>query len=92
MQARRLLQLRGLSCSYLVAAQTALCTISSIRCRRVGDFPRRQDIRYVQACHADAVVGHPVIHVEAVRTAEIVPPVNAGGKHHVGDGPVTFLR
>ena len=36
-----------------------------VRC--VSDTSRRQDIRHVKACHANPVVGHPVIDVEAVR-------------------------
>ena len=48
--------------------------------------------RQVKACHANPIVRHSVIHVEAVRRAEIIAPVNAGGEHDVGDGPVSFLR
>jgi hypothetical protein len=35
--------------------------------RRVGYSFRRQDIRQVKACHANPVVGHPIVNVEAVR-------------------------
>jgi hypothetical protein len=58
----------------------------------VGDSSRRQAIRQVKARHANPVVGHPVIDVEAVRRAKIVAPVDAGGEHDVGDGPLAFLR
>jgi hypothetical protein len=55
--------------------------------RAVGDGPCRQAFRQVEARHADPVVGHPVIHVEAVRRAEIIAPVDSGGKHDVGVCP-----
>lgn len=51
--------------------------------RRPG---RGQMFRDVEPGHADPVVGHAVVNVEALRLPEVVPPVNAGGKHHVGDG------
>ena len=35
--------------------------------RRVGDRSHRQAIRHVQARHANPVVGHSVIDIEAVR-------------------------
>ena len=59
--------------------------------RRVGDTSRRQELRHVQARHANAVVGHPVVDVETIRRAEIVAPVDAGGEHDVGDGAAAFL-
>ena len=40
----------------------------------------------VEPRHADPAVGHPVVHVEAVRLAEIVAPVDAGREHDVGNG------
>ena len=60
--------------------------------RGVGDTSRRQDIRYVKACHANPVVGHPIVNVEAFRRAEIVAPVNSGREHNIRDGPAAFLR
>ena len=60
--------------------------------RRVGECPWRQRFRHVQTRHSDPVVGHAVIDVESVGQAEIVAPVDGGGKHDVGDGPDAFLR
>ena len=60
--------------------------------RRVGDSSRWEANRQVQARHANPVVGHPIINVEAVRQSKIVAAVDAGGENDVGDGPLTFLR
>ena len=54
--------------------------------------PPRQEIRQVKARDANPLVGHSIIDIEAVRRAEIVAPVDAGGEHDVGDGSVAFLR
>ena len=59
--------------------------------RRVGDSYGRHEIWHVKACHANPVVGHPVIDIEAVRCAEIVAPVDAGGEHDVRDSAVGVL-
>jgi hypothetical protein len=61
-----------------------------VRC--VSDTSRRQDTRHVKACHANPVVGHPIVNVEAFRRAEIVATVNSGREHNIRDGPVAFLR
>jgi len=53
---------------------------------------RGQTLRQVEPRHPDAVVGHPVVDVEAVRFAEIVSPVDSRGKDDLGDGPATLLR
>src|ERR1035438_8239706 len=60
--------------------------------RRVGGSSRRQDIGQVKASHPNAVVGHPVIDVEALRFAKIVAPVDPGGKYHVVNHTAAFLR
>jgi hypothetical protein len=51
--------------------------------RRVGCSSRRQDFWKVKPRHADPVVCHPVINVEAVWRAEVVATVDAGWQHHV---------
>ncbi len=59
---------------------------------RVGACSCRQEFRHVETRHADPVVGHPVVDVETIGQAEIIAPVDRGGKDNVGDGPDTFLR
>ena len=48
--------------------------------------------RQVKPRHANPAVSHSVIDIEAVRQAEIVAPVDAGGKDNVGNGALAFLR
>src|SRR5208283_2642237 len=60
--------------------------------RRIGASLRRQEVRQIQACHPNAVVGHAVVDVETIRRPKIVAPVDAGGEHHVGYGPTAFER
>lgn len=38
-----------------------------LRFRRIGDCFRRLNIRNIEADHANPIVGHPVIDIEAVR-------------------------
>ena len=45
-----------------------------------------------QAVHANPVVGHPIVNVEAFRRAEIVATVNSGREHDIRNGPAAFLR
>ena len=59
---------------------------------RISERPCGQALRHVKTGHADPVVCHPVINVEAVRHIEIVAPVNAGWEHDVGDDTPAFLR
>jgi hypothetical protein len=58
---------------------------------RVGRCLRRSLLRQVEARHANAIVSHPIIEVEAIRRAQIVTPVDAGGEYNIGDNFVTFL-
>ncbi len=60
--------------------------------RRVGLSSCRQEIRQIETRRANPVIRHSVIHVEVVRCAKIVTPVNARGKHDVGDDSVALLR
>ena len=46
----------------------------------------------IQARCANPAVGHAVVDVETVRCAEVVAPVNAGGKDNVRNRSLAFLR
>ncbi len=59
--------------------------------RAVDESPWRQAFGHIKACRADPVIAHPIINVEAVRRAEIVAPVDSGGKHDVRDGIPALL-
>ena len=70
----------------LVAEKVDVDTRSSILdvcSRRMGKSPCRKHVRHVKARHADPVVRHPIINVEAVRRTKIVSAVDARGKYDV---------
>jgi hypothetical protein len=52
--------------------------------QRIGDCRGRQEIGQLKACHADPLVGHPVIDVEAV-LAESVAQLAGGEFSHFHD-------
>ena len=43
------------------------CARADLRLWRVGECPLRQALRYIESRHADPIVGHPRINVEAIR-------------------------
>ena len=60
--------------------------------RGVGNRARRQIFRRCESCRADAIVGHSIVDIKAIRLAEIVTPIDGGGEHNVLDGAATLLR
>ena len=42
-------------------------------------------VRYIELRHADPFVGHAIINVDTIRSAEVAAPIDAGAKHHVGE-------
>ena len=66
-------------------------TYHLIPCLRSGLLSHRQLLRHLDPCQADAAVGHAVIDIEAIRLAEIVASVDAGGEDDVGHDAVAFL-
>ena len=53
--------------------------------RRIGIRSCRQAIWQVKAGHTNAIVGHPIIDVEAIGYTQIVVQANAGGEHDIGN-------
>ena len=51
---------------------------------------RGQFRRDVQARHPDSIIRHSVIDIETIRRAEIVPAIDAGGKHDAVNRAVEF--
>ena len=76
----------------------ALCLADSdqkplyFRALSISERPGRQMLGNIEARHADPVVGHPIINVEAIGRAEVVAPIDGGRKHYVGDDPLALLR
>lgn len=57
----------------------------------IRTHPGRKVLRQIQSRYPNPTVGHAVVHIEPVGRAEIVAPIDTGGKHDVVDGPVALL-